>query len=86
MIERDTRIWSAFRAESVMVNSFHHQAVKDAAPGFRVTSRAPDGVIESIEHEDRPFVVGVQWHPEDMWRNNRVYLELFKLFVDSCKG
>jgi putative glutamine amidotransferase len=86
MIERDTRIWSAFKAESAMVNSFHHQAVKDAAPGFRVTSRAPDGVIESIEHEDRPFVVGVQWHPEDMWRDNRVYLELFKLFVDSCKG
>lgn len=45
------------------VNSLHHQALGAIGEGFRVTSCAPDGVVESIEHESLP-VLGVQWHPE----------------------
>lgn len=48
------------------VNSHHHQAVKDLAPGFRVTMRsADDDVVEAIEHETLP-IFAVQWHPERM--------------------
>lgn len=46
------------------INSFHHQAVKDLAPGVRCTAEAEDGLIEGIEAEDHNWVVGVQWHPE----------------------
>jgi putative glutamine amidotransferase len=46
------------------VTSSHHQAVERVADGFRVTSRAPDGVIETIEAENGGFIAGVQWHPE----------------------
>jgi putative glutamine amidotransferase len=49
----------------VAVNSRHHQAVKDTAPGFVVSATAPDGVIEAIERPDAAFCVGVQWHPEN---------------------
>lgn len=49
--------------DSVTVNSFHHQAVRDLGDGLVVAGRAPDGVVECIQHEDRP-VLGVQWHPE----------------------
>jgi len=52
---------------SVGVNSRHHQAVKDVAPGFVVSAMAPDGVIEAIERPDAAFCVGVQWHPENFW-------------------
>lgn len=45
------------------VSSFHHQAVEAVPPGFRITARAEDGVIESMESEDGS-VIGVQWHPE----------------------
>lgn len=46
------------------VNSYHHQAVDD--PGrLTVTGWADDDVIEAVEDPDRPFVVGVQWHPEE---------------------
>ena len=49
---------------TVAVNSFHHQAVSEAGPHFRVSARAADGTIEAIEScEHKPFV-GVQWHPE----------------------
>jgi putative glutamine amidotransferase len=46
------------------INSFHHQAVKDLAPGLRRTAVAEDGLIEGIESESHRWVVGVQWHPE----------------------
>jgi putative glutamine amidotransferase len=52
----------------LLVNSRHHQAVKKAAPGFVVSATAPDGVIEAIERPDLPFVIGVQWHPENFYR------------------
>lgn len=46
------------------INSFHHQAVKDLAPGVRCTAQAEDGLIEGIESSEHDWVVGVQWHPE----------------------
>ena len=51
-------------ASELPVNSAHHQAVKDVAPGLVVDAVAPDGVIEGIEAPTRRFVIGVQWHPE----------------------
>jgi putative glutamine amidotransferase len=49
----------------IRVNSFHHMAIDDVAPGFTVTARCPDGVIEAIEstREDW-FALGTQFHPE----------------------
>ncbi len=47
------------------INSIHHQAAKQVAPGFMVEARADDGVIEAISCADHSrFIVGVQWHPE----------------------
>jgi len=46
------------------VNSFHHQAIDLLGEGLRVTGRAGDGTIESVEANDREFVLGVQWHAE----------------------
>jgi len=49
---------------TVMTNSFHHQAVKDVAPGFVVTGRTSDGVVEAMEMIGNPRVFSVQFHPE----------------------
>lgn len=49
------------------VNSMHHQAVADPAPGMTITALAPDGIIEGIEWTDGDWwAVGVQWHPEEL--------------------
>lgn len=51
--------------EENKVNSFHHQILKDVAPGFKVVAKSPDGVVESIQKiTEDCFVFGVQWHPE----------------------
>jgi putative glutamine amidotransferase len=72
---------------SVRVNSFHHQAAERIAPGFTVTGRAPDGVVESIERTDGLFVTGVQWHPECMAAaGDENMLRLFRRFAQVCAG
>jgi putative glutamine amidotransferase len=72
---------SAFGQTEVFVNSSHHQAVKDPAPGFTVTGRAGDGVIEAIESENG-LMIGVQWHPERMWGHDGTMQKLAAAFVD----
>ena len=49
---------------SLYVNSFHHQAVSEPGPRFRVSARSADGIIEAIESNEFKPIVGVQWHPE----------------------
>ena len=56
-------IRKAYGCSILRVNSTHHQAVDD--PGcFTITARAPDGIVEAIEHPSNRCCVGVQWHPE----------------------
>jgi putative glutamine amidotransferase len=50
----------------IHVNSLHHQAVKAIAPPLRVTGKSEDGVIESLESDERRFLIAVQWHPEEI--------------------
>lgn len=65
-------------------HSFHHQALKDVADELVVTGRAPDGVIEAVEHRTCQWVVGVQWHPEDDAAEVNDQQQLFNAFVRAC--
>ena len=71
--------------KSVTVNSMHHQAVWDVSPGCLITARAPDGMIEGIEHQQRRFVVGVQWHPEEMVDSYPLMRGLFCSLVEAAR-
>ncbi len=84
-VQADTRLAAALGVVECSTNSRHHQAVKDVAPGFVATAWAPDGVIEGIEMADAPFVVGVQWHPENLAAHDERMLGLFKAFVQACR-
>jgi len=65
----------------VMVNSLHHQSVKDVAPGLSVTAHSPDGVVEGIESADG-MIVAVQCHPEELLGQQGWAMSLFRRFVD----
>ena len=61
----DTRLSGLVGAGPLKVNSRHHQSIDLCAPGFAVTARSADGVIEAFERTDQQWwVLGVQWHPE----------------------
>lgn len=62
------------------VNSSHHQGVKQVAPGYIVSALAEDGVIEGIEADGFPFVVGVQWHPEYLHKEDQSR-NIFRAFL-----
>lgn len=79
-----SRLEKVYGSAPVLVNSFHHQAVKDVAPGYRATAHSDDGVIEAIEYEGDCYAVGVQWHPEMMY-DNRQQWKLFEDFASACR-
>ena len=82
-IEGGSRLARCLGTAEMQVNTSHHQAVRDLAPGFRALAFAPDGVVEAIESATMP-VAGVQFHPEKLFvlkgRN-----ELRVLFADPPK-
>lgn len=79
MLERIVRV-PEFR-----VNSFHHQAVRRVAPGFRVAATALDGLVEAIEATADNFALGVQWHPEQSVARSEEDRRLFEAFVAASK-
>ena len=69
----------------IAVNSFHHQAVREPAPGLVASGLAPDTIIEAVEMPDYPYLLGVQWHPEHMWPKDQAAANIFKSFVEACR-
>jgi putative glutamine amidotransferase len=67
-VDWGTELGRSARVHQGEVNSSHHQAVEHLPPGFRVSARSGDGVIEAFERQrpGRAFFMAVQWHPESM--------------------
>ena len=77
-IEKDSLLYSLMGSETLAVNSFHHQAVKEVPEGFRVTARSKDGIIEGMESTAFRPILGVQWHPECfILENDRTMMPIF---------
>jgi putative glutamine amidotransferase len=84
-VEPSTLTGRIIGERELTVNSSHHQAVGDIAPGLVPTAHAPDGVVEGIEDPKHPFYVGVQWHPEDM-AGETCAEKLFAALVEAAKS
>jgi putative glutamine amidotransferase len=69
----------------IRVNSLHHMAVDDVAPGFRVTARCPDGVVEAIESMNDWHAFGTQFHPESD-SASALDLRIFEEFIAGITG
>lgn len=85
-ITRGSRLAKIFRGLTGRVNTIHHQSIRETAPDFSTTARARDGVVEAIEKEGRCFVVGVQWHPEIMYRQDPNAASLLLAFIQAAKS
>ena len=83
-IETDSKLHSIFNADEIMVNSFHHQAVKDLGEGFKAVAYSFDGIIEGIENNDYRFLIGVQWHPEGLIDKHADAMLIFESFISEA--
>src|SRR5437667_2887772 len=81
-----TRLGAVLGAGELEVNSFHHQAIKRLGAGLREVAWAEDGIIEGVElGGEHSFVLGVQWHPEDLIERDAAARALFAAVVDAAR-
>ncbi|MBS7576863.1 MULTISPECIES: gamma-glutamyl-gamma-aminobutyrate hydrolase family protein [unclassified Enterococcus] len=71
-----------FLPDECLVNSYHHQAIKNLADGVVATAHSTDGVIEAFESPANR-ILAVQWHPEMLWRYHENERCLFKYIVEQ---
>lgn len=84
-IKEGSFVSSLSNSEKTLVNSHHHQSIKDTGKNLKATSWAKDGVIESIEDiQNDKFILGVQWHPELSWKTDLLSKQIFEAFINQC--
>jgi len=70
----------------IIVHSFHHQGIRDLAPGLMPIGTAPDGLVEAVTASGPGFTLGVQWHPELMFRRDHSHLRGFRAHVAAAEA
>jgi len=82
-----SRLADTLGTDELEVNSMHHQAVKTLAPRLTAVAWAPDQIIEGVEMpEPSAFVVGVQWHPEELIGHSEPARRLFAALVHAARS
>lgn len=81
-----SRLAAIMGGRRALVNSFHHQANAQLGPGAIRAAWSLDDVTEAVEIAGPAFAIGVQWHPERMWRKAPRQRRLFAAFVDACRA
>lgn len=85
IVTKDTPLWELLGETTIFVNSHHHQAVKDLAPGLEVMGKSSDGIVEALRKPDERFLWAVQWHPERIWDIEASSAKLFQAFLEACR-
>lgn len=70
--------------DAVETNSFHHQGIKDIAPGLQLGGTASDGMVEAIWNPEMRFGLGVQWHPEMLQAEHDDQAKLFRALIEAA--
>jgi len=81
-----SRLRGALEQPNLIVNSMHHQGVKQVGTGLMVSATAPDGLIEALEGASDHFLIGVQWHPEVFEMADPHTRHLFRAFIAAAGG
>ena len=81
-----SRLAALMGAETISVVSWHHQAVDVPVPGWTVTGRAADGLLEAMEHDTHPWAIAVQWHPEMSHPDDPHQSALLTAFVRAAQA
>jgi len=83
-IEINNMLSGILNKKSLMINSLHHQAVGALGCNLCVDAYAADGIIEAIHHTKKHFVLGLQWHPEDLANTDPTQQKIFDKFINAA--
>jgi len=84
-IEPDSLLATVLATTRGRVNALHSQAIDRLGSGMVISAREPNGVIQAIEHQDKPYMLGVQWHPEYLPQRPE-QRALFRSLVEAARG
>ena len=82
-INKDTPLYTCLGVDTLGVNSFHHQGIKELGDGLEIMAKADDDLVEAIRLPSHKFLWAVQWHPELLWGKEDSSRKIFKAFVDA---
>jgi putative glutamine amidotransferase len=82
-IEKDSLLHQVLQTDSFMVNSYHHQGIKELSEQLEVAATADDGLIEAVVMPNKIFILAVQWHPEFSYKHDDYNFKLFLEFVKA---
>lgn len=82
-LDKHSKLFQYLGQESFSVNSRHRYKVTEVGD-FNVVGLSDDNIIEAIEHKNKRFAVGVQWHPENLM-DTSASQKLFSCFIEACK-
>lgn len=72
-------------AKSVTGSCFHHQSLNRLGDGVAVIARDADSTIEAVSYKNLTWGLGVQWHPEDNYKEDSAQLEIVEAFINAAK-
>lgn len=84
-VDSNSQLSQLMRADHCRINSLHNQAIDQVGKGLVITGRDLDGIVQAIEDPNRPFLIGVQWHPEFLILSPR-HRRLFGRLIAVAKG
>lgn len=82
ILDKESHLYKAFKSDDLLVNSFHHQAIKKLGIDLKIVAKSEDGIIEAVEHTKDPMVMGIQFHPE-FPEHNRKFYKVFEYFIEN---
>lgn len=80
----NTLLSKILNKKEIEVNSRHNLHL-EKVNNLRICAYSQDGFIEAVEHLNKKFVLGVQWHPESMLEYDEDANKIFESFINSCK-
>lgn len=80
-INKNSFLYNIIGKEKIMVNSRHKYCVINLSKAS-ISAKCEDGVVESIEFQNKKFALGVQWHPEDLFETDENMLKIYQTFID----
>ena len=84
-IIKDSPLHKCLEVERLPVNSCHHQAVRELAPGLKPMAISPDGLVEAVFMEDKTYLWAVQWHPEFSFKTDKYSRMIFRSFIKAME-